>query len=701
MEPIKIDCTMKKCFTLGLSFAAIAIALGGCAKDNLSDISNAESKKITINAVASAPESAETRTIIGDKTEAGTYPVYWSAEGESIDVIEVVDGEVSNAENFISSTSYILSDDKKSANFQVDLTENNSGTLFDYYACYPAEVCTNISVNYKDVSVRFPSAQTPTATSADPKASIMFASDAGHDSQPSSLNFQFKHVVAYAKMTISNLPVAADEVIQSVTFSAPDNILAGTYWYYYETPESSKPADIGTKLTAITANVADVVDAGSNDFTVWFACIPSTISTKFQVSVATDKQLLIRDITISGNSLEFKAGQVSAFAVDMSSAGQGSDLSGEYVVLAQQNGVYYALASSNEVNDTRLDAVAFEYNGTDEKVAADSPATIWTVTKNGSSYTFSNGGKYLSWSSGNEAEMSDSEYALAISDNGNGTYAITSVAEADRKLQKNSNQSYFAFYTSNQVGDLYLVPVAAVPGITFEEATVSLEYNDVATHELNVTVDNAVSVVAGAYADAEGTAECDWLTATYTDGKVTYSATENDTDRPRTAYIVVSATNDEGTRKASVTVTQGVNPAVGPVVTTVNMDTFTSISGDIDGDMNVSYSCAQGGASTPPTAQYDNEIRLYQGAPGGNITVSASAGYKIQSVTIGTNMDTTIKYEIDGNGEHLPSAGETLAKGATYTLDGQNAGSVTFHCYGSDKNHRLYVNYLSVTYVSE
>ena len=695
---------MKKFLTLGLSFAAIAIVLGGCAKDNLKETSNTESKIITIDAVASAPESAETRTVIGDKTEAGTYPVFWSAEGESIDVIEVVDGEAPNAENFISSTSYILSDDKKSANFQVDLTENNSGTLFDYYACYPAEVCTNISVNYKDVSVRFPSAQTPTATSADPKASIMFASDAGHDSQPSSLNFQFKHVVAYAKMTISNLPVAADEVIHSVTFSAPDNILAGTYWYYYETPESSKPADIGTKLTAITANVADVVDAGSNDFTVWFACIPSTISTEFQVSVATDKQLLIRDITISGNSLEFKAGQVSAFAVDMSSAGQGSDLSGEYVVLAQQGGTYYALASTNNTNSSRLDALVFEYNGTDEKVAADDPTTVWTVTKSGSSYTFANGGKYLSWSSGNEAEMSDSEYALAISDNGDGTYAITSVDQPDRKLQKNSSGSaYFAFYTSNQIGDLYLVPVAAVPGITFEEATVSLEYNDVATHELNVTVDNAVSVVAGAYADAEGTAECDWLTATYTDGKVTYSATENDTDRPRTAYIVVSATNDEGTRKASVTVTQGVNPTVGPVVTTVSMDTFTSISGDIDGDMNVSYSCAKGGGTSDPAIN-NGQIRLYQnssGTAGGNITISAAAGYKIQSVTIGTDMNTTIKYEIDANGEHLPSAGESLSKGATYTLDGQNAGSVTFHCYGSDKNHRLYVNYLSVTYVSE
>ena len=220
---------------------------------------------------------------------------------------------------------------------------------------------------------------------------------------------------------------------------------------------------------------------------------------------------------------------------------------------------------------------------------------------------------------------------------------------------------------------------------------------------MNVTVDNAVSVVAGAYADAEGSAECDWLTATYTDGKVTYSATENDTDRPRTAYIVVSATNDEGTKKASAAVTQGVNPSVGPVSTTVSMDTFSATSGSVGEDLNVAYSCAQGGGTTPPAIN-NGQIRLYQnnsGTAGGNITITAKSGYKIQSVTIGSDMSTSIKYEIDGSGEHLPSSAISLAAGGTYELSNQNATSVTFHCYGNDKKTRLYVNYLSVTYVTE
>ena len=696
---------MKRVFNWGgLLAAALATVFTGCTKENISEPSGAEQNKIVISANALTPASVDSKTVVGDRTDAGTYPVYWSETGEAIDVIEVVDNLAPEAKDFIQSSAYTLSDDKKNATFEIALTENTTGTAFDYYACYPSSVCTNIYTNYKSATIKLPSAQTPTATSADPAASILFASDTGYDAQPSSLNFQFRHVAAYAKMTISNLPVASDEVIQSVTFSAPDNTLAGTYWYYYEEPESSKPSDNGTKLTAITANVSGIVDAGSKDFTVWFACLPATVSTKFHVSVATDKQLLIRDVEISGNDLAFIAGQVSAFTVDMSSSAQGSDLSGEYVVLAEKNGTYYALASTNYNNATRLDALTFAYNGTDEKVAADNPATVWTVTKSGSSYTFENGGKYISWSKGNTAEMSNEEYALAISDNGTGTYAITSVAQPDRKFQKNQDESYFAFYTSTQNGDLLLIPaeLLSLPTIIFEESSISLEYNNVASHELNVTVDNAVSVVAGAYADAEGSAECDWLTAVYTDGKVTYSAKENDTDRPRTAYIVVSATNDEGTKKASVAVTQGVNPSVGPVSTTISMDTFTATSGSVGGDLNVSYSCAKGGGTSDPFIS-GGVIRLYQNknGAGGNITIAAKSGYKIQSVTIGSDMNTSIKYEIDGNGEHLPSSAISLAAGGTYELSNQNATSVTFHCYGNDKETRLYVNYLSVTYVTE
>lgn len=550
---------MKRVFNWGgLLAAALATVFTGCTKENISEPSGAEQNKIIISANALTPASVDSKTVVGDRTDAGTYPVYWSETGEAIDVIEVVDNWAPEAKDFIQSSAYTLSDDKKNATFEITLTENTTGTAFDYYACYPSSVCTGIYTNYKDAAIKFPSAQTPTATSVDPAASILFASDTGYDAQPSSLNFQFKHVAAYAKMTISNLPVADDEVIQSVTFSAPDNNLAGTYWYYYEEPEKSEIPSTGTKLTAITANMEGVVAAGAKDFTVWFACLPATVSTKFQVSVATDKQLLIRDVEISGNDLAFVAGQISAFTVDMSSSAQGSDFSGEYVVLAAQDGIYYALAGTNVNSTTRLDAVTFDYNGTDENISTTNPDIVWTVKQSGSSYTFANGGKYLSWSSGNYAEMSDSEYLLSIRDNQNGTYAISSTEETTRILAKNESNEYFAFYAGTQIKDLLLIPaeLLSLPTVIFEEPSISLEYNDEEVHETVVTVNDATSVVVGAYNDAEGSIECDWLMASYENGKISYFATPNETNSSRAAYIVVKATNGNGTSTSSIYVMQ-------------------------------------------------------------------------------------------------------------------------------------------------
>lgn len=694
---------MRNLFKSSMFIAVAAMAFAGCTKEDTGNVSEATGNKITVNANAYAPET-ETRTVIGDKTEQGTYPVYWSAENEALAIVEVADGKAADA---VKTGEYTLSEGNKSANFQFELTKNTSASAFDYYACYPHSAYSNIYLNYKDVSVKLPAAQTPSATSADPNASILFAMSTGHNAQPSTLDFSFKHVAAYGKMTVTGLSIASSEVVKSVTFSTPDNGLAGAYWYYYETPETSQIG--GTSYNSITANVEGLVSDGSQDFVVWFACLPTTVNTSFSVSVQTEANTYVRNITVpSDRALEFAAGQVSAFTVDMSSATSAEDYSGEYVILAEQSGSYYALSSTYE-NDTkqeRLDAVTFEYNGTDESIVTDNSNIIWTVTKSGSSYNFANGGKFLSWDGrSNVALLTEAEYELTITKNSETTYTISPATDSGRKLAKNSSNPYFAFYSGSGTYNLLLVSAQQVvlPKIETDVTEISIEHNDNASHELNVTVSDATSVSAAAYDDAEGTAECSWLTAEYTEGKVTYMAETNDTEAPRTAYIVITATNENGSRKAVVSVSQAVNPSLVTSIT-ATMDTFTSTSSNnIAGDYNVYYSCAKGGGTSDPAIN-DNVIRLYQnksGKAGGNITISAAPGYKIESVTIGSDMNTFIKYEIDGNNIHLPDSAISLAAGATYTLSDQNANSVTFHCYGTTSSTRLYVNYLSVTYVKE
>lgn len=126
--------------------------------------------------------------------------------------------------------------------------------------------------------------------------------------------------------------------------------------------------------------------------------------------------------------------------------------------------------------------------------------------------------------------------------------------------------------------------------------------------------------------------------------------------------------------------------------TTVFMDSFSAISGNVDGDPNVSYLAEKGAAGTDPAVN-NGEIRVYQN--GGLFTVSANNGYKITSITIGSSMETTVTVSIDGG---TASANKIIDGNGTITESGLNASSVKFTCTGTDKSHRLYVNYLSVTY---
>lgn len=125
---------------------------------------------------------------------------------------------------------------------------------------------------------------------------------------------------------------------------------------------------------------------------------------------------------------------------------------------------------------------------------------------------------------------------------------------------------------------------------------------------------------------------------------------------------------------------------------TKTMSTFTAVSGNVDGDENISYVAAQGGAANDPAINSE-EIRIYQN--GGTLTVTANNSKKITAVTIGSSMATSVTYAIDGGSA---SDNQAITANGTLPLSDLNASSILFTCTGTDKYHRLYLNYLSVTY---
>lgn len=125
---------------------------------------------------------------------------------------------------------------------------------------------------------------------------------------------------------------------------------------------------------------------------------------------------------------------------------------------------------------------------------------------------------------------------------------------------------------------------------------------------------------------------------------------------------------------------------------TVSMNTFSSVSGYVDGDENISYEATQGTAQTAPVVN-NSEIRIYQN--GGLLTITANNGKTITNVTIGSSMATKVQVMIDGGSF---GSDNSISANGTFSTGTISASTVVFKCTGTSKTARLYLNSLSVTY---
>lgn len=127
-------------------------------------------------------------------------------------------------------------------------------------------------------------------------------------------------------------------------------------------------------------------------------------------------------------------------------------------------------------------------------------------------------------------------------------------------------------------------------------------------------------------------------------------------------------------------------------VVTTTMTNFTATSANMD--TYISYAAAKGGAQNDPFIS-NGVLRIYQN--GGTLTVTAKTGATITAITIGSSMATSVTYKADAGST---SPAQSISANGKYTKSGLNANSVLFTCVGTDKNSRLYLNNLEVTYTA-
>lgn len=229
-----------------------------------------------------------------------------------------------------------------------------------------------------------------------------------------------------------------------------------------------------------------------------------------------------------------------------------------------------------------------------------------------------------------------------------------------------------------------------------------------APYEVNVTVNTITNTLKATNKsiDVNTALDVNSLFTTNSDATISYTLVLNPNDAGALSGNTFTATAaGTYTVKASQAETTKYSAAEATATITVDdsktvtVSSFSNLSDNLD--ECISYTTAKGGGTSAPAIN-DSKIRLYQisgsNKYGGTITLSAKEGYKIQSVTIGSSMATSVSYTLDSATTLSKEA--TISKDGKYTLNGITSSSVTFYCMGTSSSARLYVNYISVKYVA-
>lgn len=388
---------------------------------------------------------------------------------------------------------------------------------------------------------------------------------------------------------------------------------------------------------------------------------------------------------------------------------------GDYVIMAYADNKYYALSSTP--SDTRLAASEIAYDGTSETVAAAEETIVWTIAQSGTDYTIQNNAQYLSWPSGNEANLSDTEYALSITQNEDGTtYTIASVATPERILAKNNTASYFAFYkkTSDQKDELYLVKADRnAVSLTTTDKSVSFaaagESKDITFRATNLGSNQIFATISG---DGAGQ-----FTASVGDGTVTVTAAENTETTAKTATLTLYIAASEGGEhlaEATVALTQAGVPTGEDRVLTFD---FTSkISGwplmaDSEAGTSAgSYVYSLNGEEftftlTKDIYCNDGYLMVRKNA---SLGLPAIPGYKLVKVTGKLSNSASIKSQTsitsDASGSQIVEGGEAQTwdtKGGEYTYDLTNTVSNTVYYMHVDNTANSQYTKVELTYATD
>lgn len=620
---------MKK-LTYIIAIATSVLAMASCQKEQ--NVTNSDD----LTVVSFSTSEIQTKTAFGDKTAEGKYPTLWTGD-EKVGV--AYNGGSVNKENITSST------DGKSASFEIAFAQDANATNHNFYVISPADAFLGMNKDGAKGNIQINASQTPGEGTCDPAAQVIAAS---HKSETfdTRVNLAFSHVTAYGNLSIV-LPEEAG-VVSRISLTGSKNI-AGRYYFDFNGSLSENSAS--ATISLLTSKVTDI----------FFACAPADLSGgKLDITVTTENGTYEKSIDLTGKTLKFESGKISKFTVSGFAKKESDEIYtlvtdastlkiGDKVIIAAANAYVAISTTQNTGNRPQADVTKKDNTivnpGNDVQVF-----TLEAGTKS-DTYAFNTGSGYIyaASSSANQLktqQTNDDNGSWTISYTAEGAATIKASGTNSRNLLKyNSSSNLFSCYSKGQ--DAVAIysdgkgtgSVPTPPVIKAESTSVSLNHDDETDHYMTIPISgaDAAGITCKVSEKADGTGAAAWLIASYLDkdGKLSYMAEANTTGAARTAYIILSASNADGTTSLAIKVTQnGAGGAAEEKSETINLSEGTFSNSTITwSGASCSFVQKKGSGTNvvPPNGKYISAPRWYQNNV---ITFEAKAGYKITKVVV-------------------------------------------------------------------
>ncbi|GEM_PF-4603094 len=291
---------MKKLFRSLIAVAAAAAAMTSCAKEMQENFSNTQ--QINVNFVA---QDADTKTEFGTP-EDGKVPVIWK-EGDKVGLNVNLNGDMK-----VYAVDAVPTDGGKKAQFKYEGTLPAALTApYTFYVISPNSGYVSSSPKNGYFQFLVPSKQTPTETSVDPAAQLLFAVSNNYEGIPTDVvNLQFEHLVAYGNLSVKNLDTEGKKVT-GIDLIFETNVIGRYYIYPAKTGDERIEEVAGDKVVSL------VTERLENNI---FSVMPGDVSGKtLTVIVKVEGGAYKKQITIPADKA-FKAGVISKFGVDLTGA---------------------------------------------------------------------------------------------------------------------------------------------------------------------------------------------------------------------------------------------------------------------------------------------------------------------------------------------------------------------------------------------